>query len=196
MMRLARFSLCGSVFVLAVILSSLEPCEARIVYTQTNQTISGDDASLAIDLNHDGVTDVTIQLALSTMGCDFDWADALPSTGNAIVSNTQGLDGYWASALNLGALIWQGSPYAPGMAIMTDDNGGFGCPFPHGYGYWGNSGPHYLGIAFVKNGRVHYAWALLQVSFVNSQRVHSIMATLTGYAYQTIAGRPIAAGHT
>ncbi|HET9341944.1 MAG TPA: hypothetical protein VFO25_03365 [Candidatus Eremiobacteraceae bacterium] len=69
MMRLARFSLGGTAFVLAVTLSSLQLCAARIVYTQTNQTISGDDASLAIDLNHDGVTDVTIQLALSTIGC-------------------------------------------------------------------------------------------------------------------------------
>ncbi|HET9341945.1 MAG TPA: hypothetical protein VFO25_03370 [Candidatus Eremiobacteraceae bacterium] len=43
---------------------------------------------------------------------------------------------------------------------------------------------------------MHYAWALLQVSFVNSQRVHSIMATLTGYAYQTIAGKPLPAGQT
>lgn len=192
----ARLSLFGCAVVLALSIVLVQPCMARIVYTQTNQTISGDDASLAIDLNHDGVADVTIQLAMSTMGCDFDWADALPRTGNAIVSNTQGLDGYWASALNIGALIWQGSSYAPGLAIMTDVDSGFGCPFPHGYGYWGNSGPHYLGVAFVKNGRVHYAWAQLQVSFVNSRWVHSITATLTGYAYQTIAGKLITAGHT
>lgn len=195
-MRLARLSLCGTAFILAVILSSLQPCEARIVFTQTNQTISGDDATLAIDLNHDGVTDVTIQQAMNTTGCFYDWVDALPSAGNAIYSNYQSLDGYWATALNLGSLIWQGSPYAPGLAIMTDVYGGIGCPFSHGGGFWGNAGPHYLGIAFVKSGHVHYAWAQLQVSFSNTQRSRTLTTTLTGYAYQTIAGKPIAAGHT
>lgn len=196
MKRFARFSLCGCAFVLALSFSLLQPCQARIVYTQTNQTITGPDQTLAIDLNHDGVTDVTIQQTMDTMGCYYDWVAAVPSAGNAIDSNYQALDGYWATALNMGALIWQGSPYAPGLAIMTDVYGGIGCPFSHGGGFWGNAGPHYLGIAFVKNGRVRYAWAQLQVTFSNSQRSRSLTTTLTGYAYQTIAGKPIAAGKT
>lgn len=196
MRRFASSLLSGSALVLALGLLSLQPSEARIVYTQTNETISGPDKSLAIDLNHDGVTDVTIFQNMATSGCYFDYVVAEPAAGDAIVSNYQYLDGFWASALMAGQFVGPGSPFTSSNAVMTDVYGGFGCPFSHDYGYWGNSGPHYLGIAFVKNGKVRFAWAQLQVSFGNSQRSRAINTTLTGYAYQTIVGKGIPAGRT
>lgn len=146
--------------------------------------ISGDDQNLPIDLDGDGHVDATISQAMSGNGCFYDFVAAYPSSGDAIVSGFNGLDGPWANALAAGVFIGPADPYTTGGAITTDVLGGFGCPFPHDDGYWGNSGPHYLGIAFTKNGRVRYAWAQLQAT------------TPTGYAYQTIVGRAIPAGRT
>ena len=47
----------------------------------------------------------------------------------------------------------------------------------------------YLGLTFLRNGRTHYGWARLTVS-------GAFVAKLTGYAYETIAGKSIIAGQT
>jgi hypothetical protein len=60
-------------------------------------------------------------------------------------------------------------------------------------GSWENGGKgvkaRYLGLMFHIKGKIHYGWARL--SFPNPQG-----ATLTGYAYETIAGKPIVTGRT
>ena len=47
-------------------------------------------------------------------------------------------------------------------------------------------------MKFRIKGKVHYGWARLNVAVGNSR----ISATLTGYAYETIAGKSIKAGQT
>ena len=58
----------------------------------------------------------------------------------------------------------------------------------HG-GPWYNVTDRYLGLSFQRNGRTHYGWARLNVGAAN-------YANLTGYAYETIAGKSIKAGQT
>jgi hypothetical protein len=70
------------------------------------------------------------------------------------------------------------------------------APPPRWYGPWLNGGKgvknRYLGIRFQIKGQVHYGWARMTVT--TTQR--SFTATLTGYAYETIPGKPIIAGQT
>jgi hypothetical protein len=56
----------------------------------------------------------------------------------------------------------------------------------------------YLGLQFVIKGRTHYGWARLSVSLVHPKPKEpaKIHATLTGYAYETIPGKPIITGKT
>ena len=54
----------------------------------------------------------------------------------------------------------------------------------------------YLGLQFLINGETHYGWAAVDVVFDTSQRPWTFSATLTGYAYETVAGQSIAAGRT
>ena len=62
-------------------------------------------------------------------------------------------------------------------------------------GQWINDGKgvknRYLGIRFVIKGKIHYGWARLTVT-----PGKNFQATLTGYAYETIANKPIIAGRT
>ena len=64
------------------------------------------------------------------------------------------------------------------------------------YGQWANGGKgvknRYLGLEFLINGKMHYGWARLSVHAT----LHQIVATLTGYAYETISNKPIIAGKT
>jgi hypothetical protein len=50
----------------------------------------------------------------------------------------------------------------------------------------------YLGLRFRINGRFHYGWARFNVSFPHQ----TLRAVLTGYAYETIAGKAIVSGQT
>jgi hypothetical protein len=49
----------------------------------------------------------------------------------------------------------------------------------------------YLGLKFAIDGQIHYGWARLNES---CEKNGSNRATLTGYAYETIAYKPISAG--
>jgi hypothetical protein len=62
-------------------------------------------------------------------------------------------------------------------------------------GAWGKNrratGP-YMGFKFLINGEIHYGWARVNVQ---ANFLH-LSATLTGYAYETVANRPILTGFT
>jgi hypothetical protein len=51
----------------------------------------------------------------------------------------------------------------------------------------------YLGVKFEIKGQTHFGWARLNVQI---QLPLTITATLTGYAYETIANKAITAGQT
>jgi hypothetical protein len=63
------------------------------------------------------------------------------------------------------------------------------------FGAWGkgrrSTGP-YLGFKFLINGEIHYGWARVNV---HANFLH-LSATLTGYAYESVANRPILTGFT
>lgn len=63
------------------------------------------------------------------------------------------------------------------------------------FGAWGkgrrSTGP-YLGFKFLIDGEIHYGWARVNV---HAEFLH-LSATLTGYAYETVANHPILTGFT
>lgn len=62
-------------------------------------------------------------------------------------------------------------------------------------GYWGgNPKNRYLGVKFAINGQTHYGWVRLTVTTNPEPNEPPISATITAYAYETVANKPIAAG--
>ena len=59
-------------------------------------------------------------------------------------------------------------------------------------GKWANVKNEYLGLKFKIHGKTHYGWARLNVTYM--PQGHSITATLTGYAYETIPNQGLRAG--
>lgn len=164
------------------------PSEAQIVYTPTNQT----GGSFALDLNNDGITDFTINNFVSSgcLGpeCVFQNLTITPAGQNAVVG-TYG-DNFYAQGLPNLAKIGPAQNFRTGWIQMDR------CTATRTGAYFSGSfvrGSHYLGLAFSINGATHYGWARFRVTLgwrCNAQ------ITLTGYAYQTIAGEPIRAGET
>jgi hypothetical protein len=175
----------------------------RIIYTPSNVQI--DNSSYNLDLNNDGTTDFTIAESNSqNEGCDRHtnyWGSlsvANSQSGGGVIGFTQ-LDGTYAEALKSGSLIGQGEAFSSGSVPME-----YVAVLWLGYyhqcsggrlhrGHWSNK-TAYLGLAFPIRGKTHYGWAQLTVTCFNGNPCSWLTATLTGYAYQTRAGKSIKAG--
>jgi hypothetical protein len=197
------------------------PAEAKIVYTPADVTIPM-NGPLALDLNHDGITD----FVLSNV---FFPATTYPSASFASLNVSPGagsLNEFWgrgvtvgsgrnrfASALKAGLPVgankfyFHKSPkglmadlavaYVPAVRPATpncsSDTGG--C-YSNTMGQWMYTKNRYLGLQFTISGQVHYGWARIAVRRTAVNGSNSITAVLTGYAYETIPNKPIITGKT
>jgi hypothetical protein len=167
------------------------PADAEVVYTQVNQTIDRHQG-YAIDLNHDGIVDFRIQnifRVITEGGYPYIKAFVLqvrPAEGVQVGRYAHG-----EAALLRGDKIGPIQPAAQD-AVMASQLGtsGFGTYY---FGSWLNVANRYLGIAFNIDGEVHYGWARLTVHWNHDW---TLSADITGYAYETIPNKPIAAGDT
>jgi hypothetical protein len=167
------------------------PAEAKIVYTRVNVTLPMNQY-YALDLNHDGKTDFAFYGGTVCKGSRSSVCSAyLFVTPNAVENEIWGQQSY-ASALRAGVKLGPGGRFSPRAVVMAGDRTG-GSP-----GQWGNGGKgvtnRYLGLKFQIKGKTHFGWARLSVA-VNRSRPF-LVAKLTGYAYETVADKPIITGKT
>lgn len=174
-------------------LALAQPAEAKIVYTPVHIVLSR--GSLALDLNNDGTVDFILLDKYHRNGQTTNsfWLYVNPQhKGNAAVGH-QGTYFRSALALNRGSQI--------GSKDRFDGNlMAFACSFMSTtdcrVGNWFDVSNRYLGLKFTINGKTHYGWARLNVSFQINQGRGTLKATLTGYAYETIPNKAIVAGRT
>lgn len=174
-------------------LALAQTAEARIVYTPAQHVIEPRH-SYNLDLNHDKITDFTIinNVSACTDYCFFELR-LNPAAGNGAAGYVVGSQFLLDSALHRGARIGPRSPFKKGagsMVLARSNRYTSGRTIV--YGAWTNVKDRYLGFEFQIKGETHYGWARLNVT-VNKT---SITATLTGYAYETIANKSIIAGKT
>jgi hypothetical protein len=164
--------------------------QARIVYTPAHRVIkSGQHYDL--DVNHDGIIDFTLvnSVQCNTDQCFYDLIEQGKSH-NAVIGMTRGSFLPYASALHAGARIGQRRRFVSKNAILGYVYQGGGGTSSRGP--WDNVTSRYLGLQFSINGKLHYGWARLNVSISGT----TVSAKLTGYAFETIPGKPIIAGKT
>jgi len=189
----------GAVGVSLMALAS--PSEAEILYTPANKVI-GRGSTYNLDVNGDGIVDFTIAErpgATQFRTSQALWAKA--ATGNAVECSSTfcASSAAYPVALRPGSQIgpkvrgrgWMGRN-AP-MAFEELFKLGtlqYGCP-------WANVSDRYLGLEFKIDGEYHYGWARLTVKFHGGPpKDRTWEAQLTGYAYETVAGKSINAGQT
>ena len=184
--RLNSYALAASAAGVGALALAL-PAQARIIYTPTHHVIK-QGGTYNLDVNHDGITDFTLKDSYTATSSGFFAAlSAAPAAGNGLEGWTGGEP--WVFALKPGAAIGP-RHYFPGKVLA--DAASLAGSLNYG-GSWVNVTNRYAGLQFKIAGKTHYGWARLSVQVVNRS---SITATLTGYAYETIPGKPIHAGQT
>jgi hypothetical protein len=178
--------------------------EAKVIYTETYQ-MTRTSFPLFIDLNHDGIRDFLLctnfyqgssglEIGLSAVG--------YRNTNNVVAGRRSSTgSGYFfsvASALRVGARIGPRGNFSvrfPFMAVELFNGDGSQYSYR---GEWAGEGEgvqdRYLGLKFVISGEVHYGWARLSVTVGHERHFDDVSGTLTGYAYETVPGKPIIAG--
>lgn len=188
------------------ILALAQPAEAKIVYTHAWQRLPV-NGEFFLDLNHDGINDFKFRIAVFDHTCGLAPQDCSSQASASWVVYPQAArnqvvgSGNYAAALRWGTRIGSKGPFLPAsevwMGRLMSTGGG-----PRFYGPWAASGGvsrRFLGLKFVINGKTHYGWARFNVKFSVdlAHRVKpNVVAVLSGYAYETVANKPIRAGHT
>jgi hypothetical protein len=169
------------------LLALAQPANAEIVYTPANVTISTRGvSSYALDLSGGGTTDFFLSAiskeSVDTSGGTSRIIARAAARGNAVVGY-----GGNAAALTAGQHIDAQRKYKGSM--MASLHTFIGTEFTF-RGQWVNVKDRYLGLEFQIDGQTHYGWA--RISVVGK----TMTAKLTGYAYETTADTPVAAGKT
>lgn len=163
------------------LLALTQPAQAEIVYTPAHSKFKIGGSGW-IDLNQDGVNDFRIGDApdRGLGSTTFVFAFGL-HPGNEVRLGPQGK---YAQPLPAGVTIGPSNIFSRSATMALAYNG-------FGGGTWGKN--HYLGLQFDLNGEKHYGWAELSIA-LNTQR--TITVEIEGYAYETVANKPIRAGET
>jgi hypothetical protein len=173
------------------VLALTVPSQGEIVYKRARQVI-GDGASFNLDLTGDKTVDLTIANKRHSH-CTTDgfcsttqFLNVKMAGSNQVVYNV-----YGAVAMKPGMQIgpknvWRGGNQNMAVILAGFGTGGVG-------GSWVNVNSRYLGVKFEIKGQTHFGWVRLNVQI---QLPLTITATLTGYAYETIANKAITAGQT
>jgi len=190
--RLNRFAI-ATLLATAGLLAFAWPANAEVVYTRTNVSIDTGMLTYELDLNNDGITDVTIQLEVGSFVCTkFPPCSAETYTFLEFPASGNGVLGKPPAALKKGAQIGPDQTFFAGDGTMSYlAVAGRTCEYCGSHsGNWYLTPTGYLGMEFQIQGETHYGWA--RFSLVQEGKA----LTLTGYAYETVAGMPINAGQT
>jgi len=166
------------------------PARAEIVYKQMYDYIVNQGTYL-YDFNGNGVVDLTFRLSLRNINCGYVITGAeAPGQGN-------GAEGDPPAPLQVGDEIGPGQQFFARRQAM----GRLKATYCNGWkvaylGSWPQNEVRYLGVRFLIDGKAHYAWASVEFTVITGFGPPKLVAILTGYAYETIPGKPIAAGHT
>ena len=170
-------------------LASVPTVEAKIVYTPASERIysRGWDQRnrIPLDLNHDKKPEFNFIANSTNRGTNGYQRVLLQPVGSNGVEGAGG-DVY---RLSKGEPINRSRPFRGSLVESCYwYDGGTSCK-----GRWYGIVDGYVGLKFRIDGKVHYGWARLSVE-AQGGGLESV--TLTGYAYETIPGKPIIAGKT
>jgi len=178
------------------LLALAQPAEAKIVYTKTDAT------RFPFPFYFDHSAEFTIGTSNTFTGAS-GWSryviSAYPAAKqNQIIGKRVGRGSWkqsYAYALKAGVRVGPGQPFlnSSGEHAILAFSYGFSTHKIIG-GQWANGGKgvrnRYLGFKFFIDGKAHYGWARLNVAMPKAG------GTVTGYAYETIANKPLIAGKT
>jgi hypothetical protein len=183
------------------LLALSQPAEGKIIYTPVHKVIA-QNSYFGIDLNHDGIVDFTVSnSAWRWNNASINSVDVWPNPQeSALVEGSTFFPFVFAADIKRGTGIPNQRFYSFGqLAAQCLHGTSISNPPCKGHasftmGKWINVKSRYLGLTFKIHGSVHYGWARLNVEV--SKKPFAVTATVTGFAYETIANKGIVAGQT
>jgi hypothetical protein len=186
------------------VLALTEPAEASVVFTPAHTKLT--TGTISLDLNNDGIPDFNLTRSVFYGGRAFSSSTVVAplNTANRIEGNGHIRFSGQRPELSAFALP-AGSVVGPAQQQFLPA----GQKFMRGYFYdigtlvlnrssagaWANKHglpDRYLGLVFTINGQTHFGWARLSVPA--RTKMFQVGTTLTGYAYETVPGKPITTG--
>jgi hypothetical protein len=178
------------------VLAFAQSAEGKIVYTPANIKIVANHGLFTFDLNHDGTPD--FGLSNRTFATSFrNVYGTLVAHGEKsanrvwnVLSRTMNAYESCAAALPKGKKIGSQGEFGldPKLGLVMAEVYNSSIFF----GPWLKVKESYLGLKFAIKGKTHYGWARVSVNINRT----NFKATITGYAYETIANKAIIAGKT
>jgi hypothetical protein len=171
-------------------LALAEPAAGEVVVTKKTIPIPalGYGTPVYLDLNHDGKTDFTFFNATSFYNGHDSGSAVVWMDGGSVVGQQH------PSALMRGANIGPSAPFLQVNSYSIRIEAGYGVRSGSDrlVGDWGgNPKNRYLGVRFLIDGQTHYGWVRLTII---TEPGTSWSATITAYAYETVANKAIKAG--
>lgn len=174
-----------------VSLLATSQAQGEPVYTAADQKMLPNH-DYPLDLNHDGVTDFYFHASfMCTSFCEYIEGGITiePAHSSNEAWGFEVRDQGYAYALPPGTVIGPKGKFLAGNEIMM--TGGYdagtnsvgSCDGP-----WTNKQNAYLGLKFDIQGETHYGWARLSTTCLKNGESEAV---LTGYAYESVANRPI-----
>jgi hypothetical protein len=177
--RLTAYALCAGATGIGLLAAM--PAAASVIYTPAHVSLLP-GTTYDLDLDGDGSTDFHFHdVSFGIFGA------LLTVNSNSVLVGL----GREPAALSAGAKIAASQHFfacqlcSYGNVIEALNSSSY-------FGYWHNVTNHYLGLKFTINGETHFGWARLSVRVLS----RSIVARLSGYAYETIPNKGIRAGQT
>ncbi|MGD0986963.1 MAG: hypothetical protein ABR874_04075 [Candidatus Sulfotelmatobacter sp.] len=170
------------------LLALAQPAAAEVVFTPAHGNIPI-DKYISVDLNHDGTPD--FRFFLYTFAYHSFRGSVNVRGGGGVIAAAGG----YAAPLPAGASIGPDQQFFKGTLRMAQSHGKdiYSSIYSRTEkGPWANVQNRYLGVTFQMDGATHYGWIRLTVGSAR----RPLTATITGYAYETVAGQGIQAGQT
>ena len=165
-------------------LATAPPAEAGIIYTPANIVIVGNSENSATrftPISVGGAVRFSFGEAWTEFGDEeHQGLSELPQPGNALI----------VGPLARGYQIGPGGNFNFGRVVLAYEGETFNFGSRRSGGPWIGAPSAYLGLQFQIDGQAHFGWVAL-TAYPNG-----LGGVVTGYAYETIANEPIAAGQT
>lgn len=178
------------------VLALAQPAGAKVVYKRVNKSITPNN-TISLDLNHDHHADFNIYDSFTcTSFCEY-VEGAITAIPLRAANRVRGYAefGYpFASALMAGVEVGPNAKFFTGKKYMVQ--GGYDqgtTTVGTCFGAWDNVRQRFLGLKFKIGSETHYGWARFNASCAKNGENTGV---LTGYAYETIAKKPIVTGDT
>jgi hypothetical protein len=170
-------------------LAFAQPAEARIVYTPTHRTLTNGTLPIPIVGTHDFTLSDKFYIITGSWSSQI--LDIKIGENAAVVGHNGS-----ATALPAGKTIGPADQFQAGKALMAGAFRETQISASTVFGPFANTTGRFLGLKFTINGKTRYGWARFGRVTASAASGPTVTAVLTGFAFETIPGKPIVAGKT